>query len=133
MDLNINSPSYYKDIYGIDDEVYRMCREIRNFMKDKKYSDIIDIVAITPVIAPEDLDVDSKWRNSINYRIKYRVIDIRKSIDFDEYVKSDIDNKCRLIIKNILESVKAISRKGKLDYDRFQKDLLEFLEKEQYI
>lgn len=128
MDLNINSPSYYKDIYGIDDNVYRMCKDIRNFMKDKKYSDIIDIVAITPVIAPEDLDVDSKWRNSINYQIKYRVIDIRKSIDFDEYVNSDIDNKCRLIIKNILESVKAISRKGKLDYNKFEKDLLGFLD-----
>ena len=125
MDLNINSPSYYKDIYGIDDNVYRMCKDIRNFMKDKKYS---DIVAITPVIAPEDLDVDSKWRNSINYQIKYRVIDIRKSIDFDEYVNSDIDNKCRLIIKNILESVKAISRKGKLDYNKFEKDLLGFLD-----
>ncbi|GAA0124079.1 Imm44 family immunity protein [uncultured Clostridium sp.] len=128
MDLNINSPSYYKDIYGIDDDVYRMCRNIMNFMKDKKYSDIIDVIAITPVIAPEDLDVDSKWRNSINYKIKYRLIDIRKSIDFEEYVNSDIDNKCRLIVNNILASVKAISRKGKLDYDKFQKDLLEFLE-----
>lgn len=128
MDLNINSPSYYKDIYGIDDDVYRMCRNIMIFMKDKKYSDIIDIIAITPVIAPEDLDVDPKWRNSINYKIKYRLIDIRKSIDFEEYANSDIDNKCRLIVNNILASVKAISRKGKLDYDKFQKDLLEFLE-----
>lgn len=131
MDLNINSPSYYKDIYGIDDDVYRMCKNIRNFMKDKKYSDIIDIIAITPVIAPEDLDVDSKWRNSINYKIKYRLIDIRRSIDFEEYVNSDIDNKCRLIIKNILESVKSISRKGKFDYDMFEKDLLKLLEIEQ--
>lgn len=119
MDLNINSPSYYKDIYGIDDEVYRMCRNIRCFMKDKKYSDIIDIIAITPVIAPENLEFSSEWRNSINYRIKSRLINIRRSIDFEEYVNSDIDNKCKLIVKNILESVKAISRKGKLDYDRF--------------
>jgi hypothetical protein len=128
MDLNINSPLYYKDIYGIDDEVYRMCRNISKFMKDKKYSDIIDIIAITPVIAPEDLQVDMKWRNSINYKIKCRLIGIRRSIDFEEYANSDIDNKCKLIIKNILESVKSISRKGKFDYDKFEKDLLEFLE-----
>jgi len=128
MDLNINSPSYYKDIYGIDNEVYRMCSNISKFMKDKKYSDIIDIIAITPVIAPEDLQVDMKWRNNINYRNKCRLIGIRRSIDFEEYVNSDIDNKCKLIIKNILESVKSISRKGKFDYDKFEKDLLEFLE-----
>ena len=112
--INQDAVRLMKDIYGIDDNVYRMCKDIRNFMKDKKYSDIIAIVAITPVIAPEDLDVDSKWRNSINYQIKYRVIDIRKSIDFDEYVNSDIDNKCRLIIKNILKQAipATVSHKG---------------------
>lgn len=131
MDLNINSPSYpsyYKEIYGIDNEVYRMCMNITIFMKGRKYSDIIDIIAITPTIAPEDLQVSLKWRNSIIYKIKCRLISVRRSIDFEEYVNSDIDNKCKLITKNILESVKSISRKGKVNYVKFEKDLLEFLE-----
>lgn len=28
MDLNINSPKYYKDIYGIDNEIYRLCQDM---------------------------------------------------------------------------------------------------------
>lgn len=28
MELNINSPKYYKEVYGIDDEIYRLCQEI---------------------------------------------------------------------------------------------------------
>ena len=24
MELNINSPKYYKDVYGVDDEIYRL-------------------------------------------------------------------------------------------------------------
>ena len=28
MELNINSPKYYKDVYGVDDEIYRLCQDI---------------------------------------------------------------------------------------------------------
>ena len=28
MDLNINSPKYYKDVYGIDNEIYRLCQDM---------------------------------------------------------------------------------------------------------
>ena len=38
MDLNINSPSYYTQEYGVDDDIYWMCRELSNFVKEKKYS-----------------------------------------------------------------------------------------------
>ena len=37
MELNINSPVYFKDHYGIDDEVYKFCQRAYLFFKDKKY------------------------------------------------------------------------------------------------
>lgn len=36
MELNINSPVYFKDHYGIDDEVYKFCQRAYLFFKDKQ-------------------------------------------------------------------------------------------------
>lgn len=38
MELNINSPAYFKEHYGIDDEVYKFCQKAYIFFKDKEYS-----------------------------------------------------------------------------------------------
>ena len=46
MELNINSPKYYKDVYGVDDEIYRLCQDIYIYFKDKSYSEIINIIGI---------------------------------------------------------------------------------------
>ena len=55
MELNINSPAYFSQHYGIDDEVYRFCQNAYIFFKDKEYSDILHIIGITPVAAPQEL------------------------------------------------------------------------------
>ena len=44
MDLNINSPAYYTKEYGVDDDIYWMCRELSNYVREKKYSDAINII-----------------------------------------------------------------------------------------
>ena len=31
MELNINSPVYFKDHYGIDDEVYKFCQRAYSY------------------------------------------------------------------------------------------------------
>lgn len=58
MELNINSPSYYTRQYGVIDEIYDMCREIRIWVKDKHYSPVVDIVGIIPIVAPKEV-IDS--------------------------------------------------------------------------
>jgi hypothetical protein len=45
MDLNINSPAYYTSEYGVDDDIYWMCRELSYYVREKKYSDAINIMA----------------------------------------------------------------------------------------
>lgn len=52
MDLNINSPAYYTKEYGVDDDIYWMCRELSNYVREKKYSDAINIIVIVPIVAP---------------------------------------------------------------------------------
>ena len=126
--LNINSPAYYTNIYGIDDEVYWMCRELSDFVKGKKYSDIIDIVGVVPIIAPKD-DIDKGlWKEVKKCDLKFRVATVSLQISFDDYIQSDIEKKKSLIIDNVIKSVKVISKKGKFDFNDFKEDIISFCE-----
>ena len=55
MELNINSPVYFKDHYGIDDEVYKFCQRAYLFFKDKKYSNTLQIIGIVPIVEPQEI------------------------------------------------------------------------------
>lgn len=128
MDLNINSPAYYTNIYGIDDEVYWMCKELSDLLKEKKYSDIIDIVGVVPIIAPKDEIDKGLWKEVKKCDLKFKVATVSLHIPFDEYMQSNIEKKKSLIIDNILKSVKAISKKGKIDFNHFKEDVVSFCE-----
>ena len=41
MELNINSPAYFTNYYGVDDEVYSYCQNLHNFFKTKEYSETL--------------------------------------------------------------------------------------------
>ena len=51
MELNINSPAYFTDHYGIDEEVYKYCQQLHDFFRTREYSESMNIIGITPVIA----------------------------------------------------------------------------------
>ena len=58
--------------------------------------------------------------------MKQRTRSVSLQIDYEEYVKADTTNKKRLIIDNILESVKSVSKKEKINYSLFEEDVREF-------
>jgi hypothetical protein len=127
MQININSPAYFSSKYGVDDEVYWMCMEISRFMKDKTYSKKIDTVGIVPIIAPEELINKGQWKEELRYDMKFKLAYISKQVEFEKYKNSHIEIRKKLIVKNILESVKSIQCKGNFDYENFEEDLLDFL------
>ena len=57
---------------------------------------------------------------------QYGFASVSLQIDYEEYVKADTANKKRLIIDNILESVKSVSKKEKINYSLFEEDVREF-------
>ena len=128
MQLNINSPAYFSNEYGVDGEIHFMCREISKFMNERHYSEKIETIGIVPIVAPKDLIEQGAWQEEIKYSMKLKLAYVSKQIEFNEYKLASINERKLLIVNNILVSVKAISRKGKLDYARFSKDLLKFLE-----
>ena len=105
-----------------------MCRELSDFVKGKKYSDIIDIVGVVPIIAPKD-DIDKGlWKEVKKCDLKFRVATVSLQISFDDYIQSDIEKKKSLIIDNVIKSVKVISKKGKFDFNDFKEDIISFCE-----
>ena len=126
MDLNINSPAYYTREYGVDDDIYWMCRELSYYVREKKYSDAINIIGIVPIVAPAAVLEKGLCKAHKRCELKSGFASVSLHIDYEEYVNADIARKKTLIINNILSSVKAVSKKGKIDYKLFEEDLRSF-------
>lgn len=124
MELNINSPAYFKEHYGIDDEVYRFCQKIYLFFKDKEYSDTLHIIGIVPVAAPQDLYDAGMWKEGVEFRSYKSAVSIVIRMNFNEYYNADSQGKIVQTKKMILAAVKRIKSRGSFDYDRFKKDFL---------
>lgn len=126
MELNINSPAYFKEHYGIDDEVYRFCQRVYMYFKDKEYSDVLHIIGIAPVVAPKELYDGGAWKESCKWINHNSSVAIFIRMDFEEYYNADSEEKIRLTKEMILKAIKKIKSKGKFDYDRFVADFKMF-------
>lgn len=133
MELNINSPSYYTDEYGVEDEIYWMCRELSVFVREKEYSDVIHIIGILPIIAPKSVIDKGLCKTQKKCEPKAGFASICLQMDYEEYVKADISTKKKLMIDNILASVKSVSKRGKINYSLFEEDVLKFCENKNII
>lgn len=128
MELNINSPAYYTNVYGVDDEVYWMCQELSQYFKDKKYSEYINIIGIVPIVAPEEEIAKGLWKETKKVEINYGFASISLQINYTKYINSDIEKKKGLVIDNILKSIKAIKGRAKIDYKMLENDMRLFCE-----
>ena len=122
MELNINSPAYFSQHYGVDNEVYRFCQNVYLYFKDKEYSDTLHTIGIAPVAAPQELYDDGAWKESVKLISNKTCAIISMRMDFEEYYNADSVGKILLTKKMILKAVKKIKSKGKFDYDAFERD-----------
>lgn len=123
MELNVNSPAYFKEHYGIDNEVSKFCQKAYLFFKDKEYSDILHIIGIVPVVAPQEIYDSGKWEESIKFLCKKSAVSITIRMDFENYCNADSLGKVEQTKEMILMAVKQIKSKGKFDYDKFKEDI----------
>lgn len=126
MELNINSPAYFTDHYGIDEEVYKYCQQLHDFFRTREYSASMNIIGITPVIAPKEIYDQGMWKEKVQVvgLGSCAIIDIR--MDFDNYYNADSNGKIELIQQMIIRAVRKIKSKGKFDWEKFRDDLLKY-------
>lgn len=126
MELNINSPAYFTDHYGIDEEVYKYCQQLHDFFRTREYSESMNIIGITPVITPKEIYDQGMWKEKVQVvgLGSCAIIDIR--MDFDNYYNADSNGKIELIQQMIIRAVRKIKSKGKFDWEKFRDDLLKY-------
>ncbi len=124
MELNINLPAYFKEHYGADDEVYRFCQKAYLFFKDREYSNILHIVGIMPVVAPQEMYDRGAWKESVRFLDNQNVASIVIRMNFEDYYHADSMGKLEQTKEMILTAVKRIKTKGKFDYVKFKEDFL---------
>lgn len=124
MELNINSPVYYKDHYGIDNEVYRFCQRAYLFFKDKKYSNTLQTIGIVPIVVPQEIVDGENYKEKVKFLCNKSVASIEIKMDFDNYHNADSIERIEQTKEMILTAVKRIITKVDFNYDRFKDDLM---------
>lgn len=123
MELNINSPVYYKDHYGIDNAVYRFTQRAQLFFKEKEYSNTLQIIGIVPIIAPQEVYAAGNYKERVKFLCGKSVASVEIRVDFDAYHNADSSGKIALTKDMLLTAAKRIKTKADFDYDRFKDDL----------
>ena len=126
MELNINSPAYFTDHYGIDEEVYKYCQQLHDFFRTREYSESMNIIGITPVIAPKEIYDQGMWKEKVQVVGLGSCAIIDSRMDFDNYYNADSNGKIELIQQMIIRAVRKIKSKGKFDWEKFRDDLLKY-------
>ena len=124
MELNINSPVYYKDHYGIDNEVYRFCQRAYVSFKDREYSGTLRILGILPIAAPEEVWAERNYREKVKFLCGRSFASVEIKLDLEAYRNADSAERIRQTKEMILTAVRRIKGKVDFDYDRFQADLM---------
>lgn len=123
MELNINSPVYYKNHYGIDNAVYRFTQRAQLFFKEKKYSNTLKIIGIVPIIAPQEVYAAGNYKERVKFLCGKSVASVEIRVDFDAYHNAGSSGKIALTKDMLLTAAKRIKTKVDFDYDRFKDDL----------
>lgn len=123
MDLNINSPAYFSEHYGVDNDVYRFCQRAFLFFKDKEYSSTLKTIGITPVAAPQEVYDNGLWKESVQLIGGKECAIIMIRMDFNRYYEADSSEKILQIKETVLKAVKKIRSRCSFDYAQFEQDL----------
>lgn len=123
MDLNINSPAYFSEHYGVDDDVYRFCQSSAAFFKDKEYSSSLHIIGITPACAPQEVYDSGLWKESVRLIGGEECAIITIRMDFNQYYKADSSEKILQLKETVLTAAKKIKSRCSFDYARFEQDM----------
>ena len=124
MELNINSPLYYKDKYGIDDVIAAYCQDLHMYFKDKNYSDVLTTIGVIPILAPVDAYDKGEWKEHVSFIAGNSVATVEIQMDLDLYLKATDEERILMYKDMILRAAKKVKSKGKFDVDSFQRDLL---------
>ena len=130
MNFEISAPSYYSEKCEVDIEIIVMCSEIKEYMSDRNYSEVIKEFDVIPIVAPEDyLKTKPDCRDLNMFTKSIGRISIFQKICYDKYMNGSVEDRKKLTIKCVIEASRMIKTKRgtKFDVKQFEVDLLNFI------
>ena len=130
MNLYINSPAYYTQKHGIVDEIHQMCSLISRNIDITLYTEELDTIGITPIIAPTKEFNSEKWREVKIINLSLRMANISLISDYDAFLDGDVLKKRKIILENIFQSLKVIKKKmkNKFNYEKIVRDIMALID-----
>ena len=127
MKISINSPAYYTQSFGVIEEIYQLSKKISNNIEVSQYTDSLDIIGITPIIVPDALITDQNWKEERKILLSSKMAILSLRIDYNTFCRADLNEKKRLFLENIFNSLKVIKDRLKTDfnYDKMLFDIKE--------
>ena len=129
MNLFLNSPAHYTEEFGVIDEIYNMCNYISKNIDINNYTNAIDTIGIVPMIAPKEILEETSWREIQYVSTKFRMANISLSLDYDSFCNYDLENKKKIILENVFNSLKIIKKRlgEDFNYQQLEADILSLL------
>lgn len=121
--MNINSPAYFSQQYGVDDSVYWYCRRLSDYVREKEYSEILHTVGIMPVAAPKEVYEQGNWKEGIRFYGQKSVASVAIHMDFETYYEADSDGKVQIMKETILLALQRVNAKCRFDVMKFREDM----------
>lgn len=126
MVLKIYDVAYYTKEHGEIKEISELCQALSEYVRDKSYSKMVNYIRIGPVAAPREVLQKGLWKEFNRVWGTTGDASVISHMDYDMYVNAPIEEKKKMIIENVLLSIKRISQKGKIDLVRFKEDIIHF-------
>ncbi|MBQ7324361.1 MAG: hypothetical protein IJW98_01310 [Clostridia bacterium] len=127
MSLYINSPGYFTRAYGIDEDVYKLCAAISKQIDIPRYTDSLDTIGITPIIAPQSLTDDGMWKEERRVSTASRMASISLRMDYEAYLNGNASQRQAMMLEHILRALQIVKTrlKDRFDYKSLEQDILQ--------
>jgi hypothetical protein len=131
--MSSESDGRYDDF---DDELTEVHNEIapklEPFLKDRDYGNEVVGLGVIAIIMKfdEEMEREGWFKERVYLKRRQADADVRLRIDYDRFVQGDKATKRLLLIDNIIQSIRALSRKAKTDFraKELEQDILNLLD-----
>ena len=128
----IRNIMYYSREYGEIKEIEDFKKRINDNIDIKNYTDVLDTLWISPIIAPKDKIYGRYWQEDRHISLVYLMADISLHSDFESFHSGDLTQKKQIILDNVIRSLKMVRKKlgRKFDSDRMIADIVALVKNE---